>query len=92
MDWSDLERIGWVRRENCLNGKNNLYYLSPPQKGLCRKIKNVNDLNESEKHLSLILFPTNKRATTNADKVSNLQTPSKVAKNSSPTSQIRVLG
>ena len=90
MDWSDLERIGWTRKEFISNGKKKLYYLTPEHKGLCRKIKSVND--QSEKHLALTLFPANKRALTNEDNASYLQTTSKVAKQTPPSNDVSLPG
>ena len=61
MDWTVLQKQGWVKREFSANGITKVFYLSPSENGVRRKIKAPEDLEPNDSVISSILFPSQNR-------------------------------
>ena len=79
MDWNSLKSVGWIKKEFLKNGTKCIFYLTPIQNGVQRRIKCEGDLKDNEKCLSRILFPQKgQSASLNSsviDQPSSSQTP-----------------
>ena len=57
MDWTELENLGWERNVSEVNGVKKVFFRTPPENGIRRKITRARDLKKTEKNYASILFP-----------------------------------